>query len=213
MLFLPSSSSRVWPPTEISSQIFSLDYAPDQKPSFRFLIAPFPLDTRILQAGADLNVQDVDGWTAIHNSARNGRNRCVTKLLEKGASMMIKTRWEETPLHVACRKGKAKIVAEMVSFAKQQKTGGAPGDLYKSLLSAKDSEGRTPEDLSSSEHIRGILRGEGIESGYEIATSGMGMMTLPRGNTLTNFGGPNNGQAISESLRKGTGMSRTCTIL
>jgi len=167
----------------------------------------------LLAAGADLNVQDVDGWTAIHNSARNGRNRCVTKLLEKGASILIKTRWEETPLHVACRKGKAKIVAEMVSFAKQQKTGGAPGDLYKSLLSAKDSEGRTPEDLSSSEHIRGILRGEGIESGYEITTSSMGMMTLPRGSTLTNFGGSNNGQAISESLRKGTGMSRTCTIL
>lgn len=126
--------------------------------------------------------------------------------------MMVKTRWEETPLHVACRKGKAKIVEEMVSFAKQQKTGGAPGEMYKTLLAAKDSEGRTPEDLSSSEHIRGILRGEGIERGYEIPTS-MSMMTLPRGATLTNFTGSPNGQAITESLRKGAGMSRTCTIL
>eukprot|EP00282_Hemiselmis_andersenii_P041255 CAMPEP_0172064352 /NCGR_PEP_ID=MMETSP1043-20130122/10057_1 /TAXON_ID=464988 /ORGANISM="Hemiselmis andersenii, Strain CCMP441" /LENGTH=492 /DNA_ID=CAMNT_0012724389 /DNA_START=135 /DNA_END=1609 /DNA_ORIENTATION=- len=111
----------------------------------------------LLDAGADVDVQDVDGWTALHNSARNGRNRCVNALLDRGASVLVKTRYGETPLHVACRKGKAKVVQEIVSFSKraQQRERG----LFGQMMAATNTEGRTPEQVASSEYIRSILRG------------------------------------------------------
>eukprot|EP00961_Rhodomonas_salina_P202478 2731015-Rhodomonas_salina.2 len=63
----------------------------------------------LLLAGADPNLQDVDGWTAAHTSTRNGRNKCVQLLLEHRGDVCCVTRWGETSLHIACRKGKAKL--------------------------------------------------------------------------------------------------------
>lgn len=102
------------------------------------------------QAGASPNVQDCDGWTATHNSARNGRNKCVLVLLKNQADLHLTTRYGETPLHVACRKGKTKVVNAIVEYAKEQ------GILTK-LQHAKDSDGRTPLEVAFSKHIRSIL--------------------------------------------------------
>ena len=35
----------------------------------------------LLEAGAEPDGQDLDGWTAMHNAARNGKNRCVEVLI------------------------------------------------------------------------------------------------------------------------------------
>jgi hypothetical protein len=122
---------------------------------------------RALQAGADPNVRDVDGWTALHNSARNGRNRCAQALLFHRADMTLTTRYGETPLHVASRKGKAKVAAEIVACAET-------AELLESLLEHKDSDGRTPMDVAASDHIRSILRGEAVEgfSQYDFMRDG-----------------------------------------
>lgn len=40
---------------------------------------------KLLAAGADPNVREIDGWTALHWAARNGHLRCAELLLEHGA--------------------------------------------------------------------------------------------------------------------------------
>eukprot|EP00802_Teleaulax_amphioxeia_P019301 Tamp_19528.p1 GENE.Tamp_19528~~Tamp_19528.p1 ORF type:complete len:411 (+),score=83.58 Tamp_19528:98-1234(+) len=118
----------------------------------------------LLDHKADPNAQDRDGWTAIHNSARNGRIGCVQMLLSHGnADLSKKTRYGETPLHIACRKGKAKVVDTIITWADEQ-----GGDLLKTLLSAQDTESRRPEDVANVSYIRLLLnRGHLIGSSYD----------------------------------------------
>jgi len=110
---------------------------------------------KLLEHNADPNKTDRDRWTPLHNSARNGRNRCVQELLDHGADLFLTTRYGETALHIACRKGKSKVVEKIMNGV--EKLGS--GKLTK-LLSLTDIEGRTPEDVASSEYIRSLLRRE-----------------------------------------------------
>jgi len=88
--------------------------------------------------------QDRDGWTPMHNSARNGRNRCVQELLVHNSTDLSKTtRYGETPLHIACRKGKAKVVEKIVTWADK-----AGSDQLKSLLAQTDIDGAPPPPFS-----------------------------------------------------------------
>ena len=41
-------------------------------------------------------------------------------LLENGADVCATTRQDETPLHIACRKGKTRVVSIIVSSAERQ---------------------------------------------------------------------------------------------
>ena len=64
-------------------------------------------------------------------------SRCVQELLvHDGTDLTMKTRYGETPLHIACRKGKAKVVEKIVSWA--DKVG---GDKLKALITQTDNDG------------------------------------------------------------------------
>jgi hypothetical protein len=108
----------------------------------------------LLDAGAGPDVQDFDGWTAMHNAARNGKNRCVEVLIEARGSLTIKTKLGETCLHVACRKGKSKVVEKILQEAKRSQQ-------IAQLLQEQDNAGYTPENVTEFDYIRTLLQSQG----------------------------------------------------
>lgn len=76
-------------------------------------------------------------------------------LLHDSMDLTKKTRYGETPLHIACRKGKAKVVEKIVSWADK-------GEKLKLLLSQVDNDGGCPlmprVSAGSSRRVGGSLR-------------------------------------------------------
>jgi len=60
--------------------------------------------------GADINIQDKQGWTPLHWAARYGREATVELLLDKGADINIQDKQGWTPLHWAAYNGHEAIV-------------------------------------------------------------------------------------------------------
>jgi ankyrin len=54
-----------------------------------------------VEAGADVNAADEDGLTAMHGAAANGANGVVQYLVQKGAKLDVRDRYQQTPLSIA----------------------------------------------------------------------------------------------------------------
>lgn len=67
-----------------------------------------------LDAGADMNAKDEDGWTAIAIASQVGSIEIVAKLLEKGADVNTKTNDDNTALISASYKGYKDIVEKLL---------------------------------------------------------------------------------------------------
>ena len=66
----------------------------------------------LLQAGAEKDARNQDGWTPLYNAAIRNNNSCLILLLKSGANIEAKTTdsWERTPLHVASARGNLSTV-------------------------------------------------------------------------------------------------------
>ena len=62
--------------------------------------------------GAELDLVDVNGDTALHYAAQFGHANCVKRLLEAGANVNLKDRWQQTPLTMAA--GMSDFVGQQV---------------------------------------------------------------------------------------------------
>ena len=62
----------------------------------------------------DLDVQDSNGWTALHNAAEKGNTYIVEKLIEKNANVNIQNENGDTPLHIAVSNNKIDVVKYLV---------------------------------------------------------------------------------------------------
>ena len=70
---------------------------------------------RLLQQGANVNVAQGDGMTALHWAARRGNVEMANTLLRAKASVTAVTRiGDYTPLHVASEVGSAPVVAALI---------------------------------------------------------------------------------------------------
>ena len=57
---------------------------------------------RYIRDGADINAQDLDGWTLLHYAACfNKSDKAIRALLKAGANPNIKAKDGRTPLHLA----------------------------------------------------------------------------------------------------------------
>jgi ankyrin len=54
-----------------------------------------------VETGADVNAVDEDGLTAMHGAAANGANGVVEYLVQKGAKLDVRDRYQQTPLSIA----------------------------------------------------------------------------------------------------------------
>ena len=59
----------------------------------------------LLVKGADTNVQDTNGNTALHNALNNGSLHFVDELLKHGANCLIVIIFSHEPLYYAVRDG------------------------------------------------------------------------------------------------------------
>jgi len=64
----------------------------------------------LLEHGADMNVQDDDGWTPLHRASFFGALEVVRVLLEHGADVEVKIDSGETALQAAAEGGHDKVV-------------------------------------------------------------------------------------------------------
>ena len=73
--------------------------------------------TLLARQGANLDMQDYDGRTAVHMAVSSGRYKIVESLLKLGASSSIKDRWGQTPMAIAI-KSKQQMVITVLATAK-----------------------------------------------------------------------------------------------
>ena len=60
----------------------------------------------LIEAGADVNAQDADGWTPLNLAAHEGAPETVSLLLANGADQLIPANSGQTPVQTAEREGK-----------------------------------------------------------------------------------------------------------
>lgn len=88
----------------------------------------------LLQAGADPEIQDWKGMTALHSACKSRVDSCVDALLEHPCKLDKLTDEARSPLHTACWAGHTHAVKRLVQLA--------PGLVWKS-----DAFGNTPLEL------------------------------------------------------------------
>ncbi len=110
----------------------------------------------LLDAGAELNAQDMNGATPLHRAVRTRCAAAVQFLLKAGCDPLIKNRPGSTPFHLAVQNtGRGGSGAEKAKAAQQ-----AMIETFLSLglsASLKDGNGKSVLDWAKSDWIREIL--------------------------------------------------------
>jgi hypothetical protein len=91
----------------------------DDKPLLNQMIrwGQFPPMHWLIANGADPNVPDARGWTAVHQAASRGNERMLQAVLDAGGNIQRKTKDGHTPLDVARARKVAKIVKYLTKSA------------------------------------------------------------------------------------------------
>ena len=118
-------------------------------------MGPAKSSAALLEAGADLEVRDEDGSTALHGAAGGGAVEAVMTLLEVGVDLEARNLDGSTPLHLAARDGVAEVVMTLLE------AGADPG--------ARNNDGKQPfEYARDNEQLQGtglywMLRQAGLQ--------------------------------------------------
>lgn len=98
----------------------------------------------LIEAGADVNVENCFGVTPLHHVCHTGSVECMNALIAKGAYLEAKTQLVKgTPLHHACRASNMDMVITLIE---------AGAD-----INAKTKDNRRPRDLTDNAEIIELL--------------------------------------------------------
>jgi ankyrin repeat protein len=103
--------------------------------------------TFLLANGADPNLQDAKGNTALHLAAKNGRPEVIPLLIGHGAAIDSQNKSGDTALHVAAQSEQAEIVSILVEHG--------------ASLDMKNDKGETAVDVAAGDEIIEILNQAG----------------------------------------------------
>ena len=84
----------------------------------------------LIEAGADVNAKEDDGWTPLHHCAQKGHLEVVRVLIEKGADVNAKEDDGRTPLHLSASKGHPEVARALIEKGAD--------------VNAKNDDGETP---------------------------------------------------------------------
>ena len=76
----------------------------------------------LIDAGADVNARDIDGWTPLMYAALNGHTEIVELLIESGADVNAEDNNGQTVLMFATRGGHTEIVEILIKAGADVKT-------------------------------------------------------------------------------------------
>ncbi|MCM2278087.1 MAG: ankyrin repeat domain-containing protein [Oligoflexia bacterium] len=102
----------------------------------------------LAQSGADLNLQDRDGWTALMWAAWSGVPQVTARLLENGANLTHTDRQGNTALMIAVQRGNTEVVKALLAQ-------GADGKSALNLL--KDAQAKYPNRNEAYQAIASLL--------------------------------------------------------
>ena len=102
--------------------------------------------SRLIGAGADINIVDSIGWAPIRYSSLGGHLDILNRLIDASADVNIVDNGRVASIHFACHNRHLDMLNRLI---------GAGADIY-----AKDNQGRSPVDLVvvSNELYRVLLR-------------------------------------------------------
>ena len=98
----------------------------------------------LIDAKADLNVQNEWGYTPLHYAAEYGRLEIVQMLIDAGADVNAHDNGDRTPLHRAARRGRVEIASMLLDA-------GSRKDI-------QDNKGKLPYDLAETEELKKLLK-------------------------------------------------------
>lgn len=64
----------------------------------------------LIEAGANVSIQDDDLWQPLHYACRGGNRNIATLLLDNGADIEAQDRWQQTPLHKVCKEVHSEVL-------------------------------------------------------------------------------------------------------
>lgn len=100
--------------------------------------------TVLLERGADPNLQEPDGTTALHSAAERGLTDVVLLCIAHGAQIDLQDRLGDTALHLATREDQAEVVAVLVDAG--------------ASLDVANLDGQTAVDLAVTDETADLFR-------------------------------------------------------
>ncbi|XP_069477814.1 serine/threonine-protein phosphatase 6 regulatory ankyrin repeat subunit B-like isoform X2 [Ambystoma mexicanum] len=76
----------------------------------------------LLKCGADVNVEQENGETAMHIAARHGNLKMITALIEDGGEPTWQSKVGDNPLHIAVRHCHLPVVEEILNYLANEKS-------------------------------------------------------------------------------------------
>ncbi|XP_030045854.1 serine/threonine-protein phosphatase 6 regulatory ankyrin repeat subunit B-like [Microcaecilia unicolor] len=99
----------------------------------------------LLKSGADVNVEQENGETAMHIAARHGNLKMITALIEEGGELIWQSKAGESPLHIAVQHCHLPVVEEILSFLVNEKSHLETT----ACVNQQNKEGETPLHLAA----------------------------------------------------------------